>query len=283
MTEKMSWIFLDQPAGTGFSETTGTAITDSNAAAKDIRSFLDGILIAKFNYKGSPLSLGGAPLHIAGESFADHYIPALGPLVSKDSQRKTKWNLQSLIVGNGLVDVSLVGPGLYDMECKARPEFDLKDPVLLSQKCADQPNLMIDCSNALRCKSSNTPGACDLAYNVGAPVWGWKWAKELNRDFWDGDKDRSVYTNTNDYWIVEMETFLNKPERKIRFGVDSSTSWQMSKDMVKHFQHSGDWFKSYIPEIGNILDGGIDFLLYVVSISYPANNPYTMNLQRLGR
>jgi hypothetical protein len=80
-----------------------------------------------------------------------------------------------------------------------------------------------------------------------------------------------------------METFLNKPERKIRFGVDSSTSWQMSKDMVEPFQHSGDWFKSYIPEIVNILDGGIDFLLYVVNISCPTNNPYTMNLQRPGR
>ena len=83
--------FLDQPIGTGFSysssdETVGTTY----AASDDVNAFLK-IWKSKFpKYKDNAF-------HIAGESYAGHYIPVF----AADALKKGNINLKSVMIGNG--------------------------------------------------------------------------------------------------------------------------------------------------------------------------------------
>jgi cathepsin A (carboxypeptidase C) len=83
--------FLDQPIGTGFSysssdETVGTTY----AASDDVNAFLK-IWKSRFpKYKDNAF-------HIAGESYAGHYIPVF----AADALKKGNINLKSVMIGNG--------------------------------------------------------------------------------------------------------------------------------------------------------------------------------------
>jgi cathepsin A (carboxypeptidase C) len=266
LTEKMSWIFLEQPAGVGYSTIRTGFVADSMTTALDISAFLDGILrIATFNYKGSQISLMGVPLHIGGESFAGHYLPAIGSALVT-SKKATKLNLKSIFCGNGLVDVALIGPGINDVACLPNPAITLTPSATLASKCALQQTQMSICSAAIdKCRKTTT--ACGLARKECETTWGSSWATSFGLDPYDATRPISWDEAQDNYWETQMETFLSKDDRKGRFNVDKSITWSwFNRDMWDRFQDSGDYYRSYVPEIGKILDGGIDFMLYAVSI-----------------
>ncbi|KAJ1343781.1 hypothetical protein BSLG_001673 [Batrachochytrium salamandrivorans] len=78
---KSSWnenanvVFLDQPVNVGFSHGDGK-VTDSEAAAADVYAFLQ-LFFQKYT-KYSKL-----PFFVTGESYAGHYIPAIGKTISE--------------------------------------------------------------------------------------------------------------------------------------------------------------------------------------------------------
>jgi cathepsin A (carboxypeptidase C) len=91
-------IWLDQPAGVGFSWGT---LDDKNEAdaARDAYDFLQAFFKAH-------AELQARPFFIVGESYGGHYSPALSYLVSQNNANlppgAVKINLQGLGVGNGL-------------------------------------------------------------------------------------------------------------------------------------------------------------------------------------
>lgn len=61
---------------------------------------------------------------------------------------------------------------------------------------------------------------------------------------------------------------MNDAARKDRFHVPQSITWKLSNgDMNERFRLSGDYVRSYIPEVQDILNAGIDFFFYAVSYS----------------
>jgi cathepsin A (carboxypeptidase C) len=276
LTEKMTWIFLDQPANVGYSRTKpgGPRIKDSVAAAQDIVAFLDGILnTALFTFKGSNISLFAAPLHVAGESYAGHFIPAFG---AEMAARQGQFNLTSLFIGNGLVDAAKFGPGVNELLCGPEAptaSFGISQSASLSSQCSIQTRRIIDCSVEIsNCRAAPTgtakATACGNANAACIDSWGWAWGSALSRNQYDGTTDRNHILSQFSYYNTPAKTFLNEPTRKARFGVSKSTNWQWYNSVVRgEFDDSGDWFRSYIPEIGTALSAGIDVMLYVVSIS----------------
>ncbi|CAO3608033.1 unnamed protein product [Cunninghamella blakesleeana] len=92
-------VFLDQPVGTGFSYANGNGFMHNlDQIADEFIVFLDKFMEV-FPY------LQERELYIAGESFAGTYIPyfARNILDINKSERKTKYNLKGLAIGNGWI------------------------------------------------------------------------------------------------------------------------------------------------------------------------------------
>mmetsp|Transcript_784 Transcript_784/g.1650 ORF Transcript_784/g.1650 Transcript_784/m.1650 type:complete len:561 (-) Transcript_784:585-2267(-) len=90
-------IWVDQPAGTGFSE--GSYDHNESGVAIDMYGFLTGLLEKFPQYQK-------LPFYITGESYAGHYIPAVGHKIWEMNKQspKTKINLKGLAIGNGMTD-----------------------------------------------------------------------------------------------------------------------------------------------------------------------------------
>ena len=104
---KFSWntnaniIYIDQPAGTGFSYGLGMDHNESMVAA-DMYDFLQQFMAAHPQYSK-------LPFFTFGESYAGHYVPAVTHKIWEENQKplapgKTHIQLEGTAIGNGLVD-----------------------------------------------------------------------------------------------------------------------------------------------------------------------------------
>jgi len=102
-------IFVDQPAGTGFSyvqNSAGYVINEAQVAA-DFYVFLQNFFAQYPQYSQ-------LPLFVTGESYGGHYVPAISAYIHQQNQQTgfPKINLKGLAVGNGWVD-PLIQAGSY--------------------------------------------------------------------------------------------------------------------------------------------------------------------------
>jgi len=94
--DEYNTLYVDSPAGVGFSVSGGELINTAMEAAEDLQIFL-------IRFFQIYTSLASNDLYIMGESFGGHYIPALSTLlVSNHSQNGI--NLRGLGVGDGWTD-----------------------------------------------------------------------------------------------------------------------------------------------------------------------------------
>lgn len=100
-----SVIFLDQPVEVGFSYSdNGKFPTNSDAAATDVYAFLQIFLTTYTEFADNDF-------HVTGESYAGHYIPAIGKKIYDENEARAakepavvRVSLKSLAIGNGLTD-----------------------------------------------------------------------------------------------------------------------------------------------------------------------------------
>lgn len=98
-TEISSYIYIDNPVGTGFSYAKNESCYSKNQNEVG-RNLLVGI---KQILKLFP-TLSSNPFYVTGESYAGKYVPALAYAMHKDNSANDKINLKGLAIGNGLVD-----------------------------------------------------------------------------------------------------------------------------------------------------------------------------------
>ncbi|PHH69653.1 hypothetical protein CDD82_7618 [Ophiocordyceps australis] len=89
-----SVIFLDQPVNVGFSHSSGN-VDSTVAAGRDVYALLS-LFFSEFPEYASQ------DFHIAGESYAGHYIPIFATEILAHEDRNI--NLKSVLIGNGLTD-----------------------------------------------------------------------------------------------------------------------------------------------------------------------------------
>ncbi|POR34320.1 Carboxypeptidase [Tolypocladium paradoxum] len=89
-----SVIFLDQPVNVGFSY-SNQQVNTTVAASKDVYALLT-LFFHQFP------EYAEQPFHIAGESYAGHYIPIFSQEILSHGDRNI--NLQGAMIGNGLTD-----------------------------------------------------------------------------------------------------------------------------------------------------------------------------------
>eukprot|EP00029_Vermamoeba_vermiformis_P013256 TRINITY_DN8172_c0_g1_i1.p2 TRINITY_DN8172_c0_g1~~TRINITY_DN8172_c0_g1_i1.p2 ORF type:complete len:436 (-),score=163.13 TRINITY_DN8172_c0_g1_i1:69-1376(-) len=106
-TNPYSWnnyaniMYVDQPVGTGFSyaDHYSDYVTDETGVAEDMYQFLQKFFVQYPQYSK-------LPFFIIGESYAGHYVPAIGARIVEGNAKggNPVLNLQGVGIGNGWVD-----------------------------------------------------------------------------------------------------------------------------------------------------------------------------------
>ncbi|CAH2067361.1 unnamed protein product, partial [Iphiclides podalirius] len=101
--QEYSIVFIDNPVGAGFSFTNS-----KEGFARNMSMYSDHLYKAVVQLVGLFPELREAPLYVAGESYAGHYIPAFGQKtleeIAKTTTGRFPYILKGLIMGNPILD-----------------------------------------------------------------------------------------------------------------------------------------------------------------------------------
>ncbi|KAI8334710.1 Alpha/Beta hydrolase protein [Chlamydoabsidia padenii] len=250
-------LFLDQPAGTGFSY--GDRPVDSTDKAK-IRAYQ----FLQLFFKAFP-KYQKQPFHLFGESYAGHFIPSFARYIIEKNQSPSLphdqyINLESIGIGNGITDVLIQVQYAEKMACHSSYESVLKE-----SDCHEMRTNIPVCVKLLKtCETTKTVFDCDKATIYCAKYVENIYARS-GRDIYDirapKDEEKSV---------APFEKFLSIPHVWALVG-SRSTFHHCSPAVHRDFYKTGDYARNFAPDVGYLLDHGIRALIYAGDADYRAN------------
>ncbi|KAH8602420.1 Alpha/Beta hydrolase protein [Bisporella sp. PMI_857] len=251
-----SVIFLDQPVNVGYSY-SGSSVSNTVAAGKDVYALLT------LFFKQFP-EYATQDFHIAGESYAGHYIPVFTSEIL--SHKKRNINLKSVLIGNGLTD------GLTQYE-KYRPmacgEGGYK-AVLDSGECQAMDNALPRCQSLIQnCYDSESIWSCVPAsiYCNNALIGPYQRTGQNVYDIRGKCEDSNNLCYSALGWISD---YLNKPEVIEALGAEVSSYDSCNFDINRNFLFQGDWMQPYHRLVPGILEQ-IPVLIYAGDADYICN------------
>ena len=151
-----SVIFFEQPAGTGLATLLpGTPYPATHLeGAIDFQTFLNIFFDEIFP------GMAGLPLHIAGESFGGHYVPAYTHHILESRRGKHpdsfQGNISSIILINAVIDGTAAHLGEYELLCKGKT-----GPIFNASTCATMLSLLPECEQLnSACLDTYDKGVC---------------------------------------------------------------------------------------------------------------------------
>jgi cathepsin A (carboxypeptidase C) len=252
-----SLIFIDQPAGVGFSY--GDAEDEDRDEAgvrEDMYHFVSEFLKANPQYADNEL-------YVYGESYGGHYAPNTAWRIQQDSSI----NLAGLAVGNGLTQPliqykyyaemvynysiqrlghSTVSESAYEGMVKAWPQCQAE-----IAKCQTDTD---SCGQA--------QGFCNEA--MMAPY------EETGLNPYDIREQCKVKPLCYDF--SDVETWLGQDSVKAALGVNTQrvTGWQ-SCNMTVNMMFSNDWMKDFDWTVRDLLGNGTRVLIYAGDVDFICN------------
>ncbi|KAJ2720143.1 hypothetical protein GGI07_004787 [Coemansia sp. Benny D115] len=271
-------IFLDQPTNVGFSH--GSSVFNSVAAGKDVSALL------QLFYESFP-QYAQSKLHVFGESYGGHYVPAVAKAIHEDNQaleqRKRQaqtpgklWNpawheplrrlpLESIGIGNGFVD-PLVQYGHYSrMACNST-----YGAVLSQDQCRAMDDAYPTCARLTqRCYRWQNALACVPAMlYCSSKIEGPYLQSGLN----PYDVRKPCEQGSLCYPILEdIDAYLNRPEVQRELGAEVSKFVSCSDKVNMGFSLNGDGAKPFHQEIPPLLADGIRVLIYAGDADFICN------------
>nr|GLL33953.1 serine carboxypeptidase-like [Ipomoea trifida] len=242
-------IYVDQPTGTGFSYSSSMKDIryDENGVSNDLYAFLQEFFKAHPKYAKNEF-------FVTGESYAGHYIPALGTRINQGNKKKEGIyiNLKGLGIGNGLTD-----PGI---QYPAYPDYAL-DNNLISKSFHDELTQLIPgCQEAVRQCNSNGGSACgDAVLSSCQPLYDRIMEKHEDLNYYDIRK--KCVGGSLCYNFSNAETFLNTKSVKDALGVGDIDFVSCSTTVYEVMSY--DIFKNLAVGIPSLLQDGINLLIYV--------------------
>ncbi|EER14821.1 conserved hypothetical protein [Perkinsus marinus ATCC 50983] len=99
--EQANLLYVDQPAGTGFS--VGPPVTNGSFEAAD------DLYMALQEFFAKHTKYGGKDFYITGEDYAGHYIPAIAHKIWRENTKgiEPHINLRGLAIGNGWMNAAI--------------------------------------------------------------------------------------------------------------------------------------------------------------------------------
>lgn len=245
-----SVIFLDQPVNTGFSY-SGSSVSDTVAAGKDVYALLT------LFFKQFP-EYAHQDFHIAGESYAGHYIPVFTTEILR--HKKNNINLKSVLIGNGLTDGLTQYEYYRPMACG-----DGGWPAVLSQsECQSMDNALPRCKSLIEsCYNTESRWLCLFASTICnsgllAPY------QRTGQNPYDVRKECAdggslCYEQLG--WITK---WLNRPEVRQALGAEVDSYDSCNFDVNRSFLLQGDWMKPFHRLVPALMER-IPVLIYAVS------------------
>ncbi|KAI5960387.1 uncharacterized protein KGF55_004679 [Candida pseudojiufengensis] len=246
-----SVIFLDQPVGVGYSYYGGdNEVKNTKTAAKNVYIFLE-LFFQKF-----PQFLNNK-FHIAGESYAGHYIPSFANEILKNADRS--FELSSILIGNGITDPLIQSTAYQPMACG---QGGYK-PVLTESECEqmekDLPNclkltkLCYKFQNSLTCVPSQY--YCDTKLFQPYAQTGLN-PYDIRKSC--AEEGGNCYIEMN-----YMDDYLNLDYVKSAVGASNIDIFTSCDDKVfRNFLLDGDESKPFQQYVAELLNKNIPVLIY---------------------
>ncbi|PFH46066.1 hypothetical protein AMATHDRAFT_156566 [Amanita thiersii Skay4041] len=266
--DQVNIFFLDQPVGVGFSYADfGETIETTEQAAKNVHAFVT-IFFDTFK------QFSGRPFHLAGESYGGRYLPVFASEIYDQNSIAIKQgqgpiNLKSVLIGNGITDISTLYPGRYEVEC-GRASFD--KPFQSISDCVRMKIALPRCQKAMQtsCIDSFDQINCGAAVNfcdqqLSTTMWA------TGRNVYDMSKmcEGELCYKENDV----ISEFLNRPQVRAALGVETPYNFSACSDMVSQgFRaHMDKWVAPTQHYVANLLDRGVRFLFYAGTYDWQCN------------
>ena len=236
--EEANVVFVDQPVGTGYSK--GSILdyaTSEEVISSDFYVFLQGFLERFPEFKGRAM-------FITGESYAGHYIPAIGSYVY--AQNNSDVNLVGVAIGNGWVDPYIQYP--------AYNTFALENGLI-----GKTQSFLLDGAFAA-CQGLINTGVwlvameeCQLAVTT---ILGFPLLPRFN--VYDIRKQCDYPPLCYDF--TPVENFLNRADVIESLGVQGR-AWETC-NMAVHTALLGDWVTDLSKEVTYLLENKVNVLVY---------------------
>ncbi|KAH7139984.1 Alpha/Beta hydrolase protein [Dactylonectria estremocensis] len=273
-SKNSSMIFIDQPAGTGFSYVDeGIEYpSDSFVAAADMNVFLQ-IFYSAFPH------LRSVPFHISGESYGGHYIPTLAAEIVRYNARlgldsEAKIPLTSVMIGDGFVSPLDTTYGYYDTLCTTKP--GVPEPVFNTTRCTLISEALPRCVYLHEaCYEYPDPILCHAADSFCSGEIRALFDNETGeggRDPFDITRTCKVeqlcYTE-----VLVIEDYANSPEMRAALNIpkEFKNFTILNADIHELFWKGNDLFVNTAIEVKYILDAGIDVLVYNGNLDLACN------------
>lgn len=252
-------IFLDQPVGVGYSYTEGDEIKSTASAAKDVYIFLE-LLFQKFP------NLLKNKFHIAGESYAGHYIPSFASEIINNADRS--FELSSVLIGNGITDSLIQYASYKPMGCGEggyKPVLDEDSCEALDKnypKCAALTELCYKAPSAITCVPATY--YCETA--LFAPY------SDTGLNPYDIRKDCAEEGGNCYIEMNYIDDYLNLDFVKQAVGASNVDIFTSCDDTVfRNFILSGDETKPFQQYVTELLEADIPVLIYAGDKDYICN------------
>lgn len=174
-TEQFNVVYLDQPAGVGFSYLGHSSDGDSYHHRSEMSAF-DVVAFIRLLYEAFP-HVATLDLHLSGESYAGRYIPTIADAIIDYNEFFVAGGnltmaipLRSLMIGNPWLNPAIQMPSLYDVSCFSYrgtyPPFMNESLCQSALALADRCESLLDaCALASRrredsCLCSSSAGLC---------------------------------------------------------------------------------------------------------------------------
>lgn len=251
-----SVIFLDQPVNVGFSY-SGGSVRDTVAAGKDVYALLT-LFFHQFP------EYAKQDFHIAGESYAGHYIPVFASEILSHKERNI--NLKSVLIGNGLTDGLTQYAYYRPMACG-----DGGYPAVVDEgSCQSMDNALPRCQSLIQsCYNSESAWTCVPAslYCNSAMMGPYQRTGQNVYDVRSKCEDSSNLCYSAIGYTTE---WLNKPEVQEALGVEVDNYDSCNFDINRNFLMQGDWMKPYYRLVPQLLEE-IPVLIYAGDADFICN------------
>lgn len=223
-------LFVDQPFGTGYSRSTSSDyVTTEDQVAENMSIFLNKWVNKFPEFKGRDF-------YITGESYAGHYIPAIGAYLLDDSHVFTSMTLKGLAIGNGMTSPKWQYPEYA--------EYSYDNGLIDSQMY----NYLKETFNV--CKDLIEAKKFEVAEYICGEASQWITGDPSRFNYYDIRLPCSIPGLCYDF--SNMENFFKKQEVRQELGVQTRR-WESCTDAV-HAALQPDWFLSVEEKVKQILE-----------------------------
>ncbi|KAJ9137224.1 Carboxypeptidase [Pleurostoma richardsiae] len=251
-----SVIFLDQPVNVGYSY-SGSPVSSTVAAGKDVYALLT-LFFSQFPQYGKQ------DFHIAGESYAGHYIPVFASEILSHENRNI--NLKSVLIGNGLTDPLTQYEYYRPMACG-----DGGYPAVLDEgECQSMDNSLARCQSLIQnCYDSGSVWSCVPAsiYCNNAMIGPYQRTGQNVYDIRGKCEDSNNLCYPQLGYITD---YLNDETVKAALGVEVESYDSCNFDINRNFLFQGDWMQPFHRLVPKLLEK-IPVLIYAGDADFICN------------